>query len=595
MSDDKKTKTADKKIQPLSIALKNVSYIVSSKKKKTEKVILREINGRFSAGKVTAILGSSGAGKTTLLNIVAGKTEATGSVLINGQRFQAEKMKKISGFVSQEDILLETSTVDELLRMSAVLRLPSSLSAPEVEETIDGVVGTLMLDKCRNTVVGEINSVGLSGGERKRASIGMEMITNPPILILDEPTSGLDTFTAYVVVKKLKEIAQQGRTVISTIHQPSSDTFHLFDEIVLMIDGSVVYWGPTSQVISYFAGLGFVCPTYTNPADYFFMELLNGETEGVGEDAIREKREKQREIISQWRTRAHSGAVEEEFTAVKYKELKRTVSFLRQYLFLQARSIKNVLRNKRLSMMKLFQAVFIGTLGGMIFAGGGKDGDGLSVGRVARGCIFFMSTNQVYSPAGTTCTVFAVEKRIFEKEFHAGYYKVFPYYLSKVISELPVQILTSATLSIILHVAAPLRKDLVGFVGSTFFLCMLSMNSFMIGLVVSACFSDPLYSTATLPLVIFPLILTGGLFGKGGSVFSWLRYVSPYKYAVDSIMTLEIVGRKINGTDITEIALEADYTFDNLLVNFFVLAGFIAALFLLGFAVLFATSTRKRV
>ena len=137
------------------------------------------------------------------------------------------------------------------------------------------MISILHLEKCKDTIVGDSIIKGISGGERKRLSVGMEMIMNPSIIFLDEPTSGLDTYTAYSLVKSLKNITSTGRTVVATIHQPSSDLLRLFDDLIILNHGKIIYQGEVNNLVNYFSNLGYKCPEYTNPSDYLFMTILN--------------------------------------------------------------------------------------------------------------------------------------------------------------------------------------------------------------------------------------------------------------------------------------------------------------------------------
>ena len=140
---------------------------------------------------------------------------------------------------------------------------------------VEDLLSELKLDDCKNTMIGDNFMKGISGGERKRTSIGVELITDPRVLFLDEPTTGLDSFTAWVIITNLKNLAKtKNMTVIFTIHQPSSDIFRLFDRLLLMLEGRVIYQGYVKYVIDYFASINFQCPIHSNPADYF-MSLIS--------------------------------------------------------------------------------------------------------------------------------------------------------------------------------------------------------------------------------------------------------------------------------------------------------------------------------
>jgi len=188
---------------------------------------------------------------------------------------------KFAGYVMQNDILLETmtprgTTYDndsltlqlEVFQFTANLRL--HLPAAERKQKVDNLLNDLKLERAADTYVGGTFHKGISGGERKRTSIGMELMTNPNLLLLDEPTSGLDSFTAFLLITLLKNLAtKEGKTIVFTIHQPSSDIFFMFDNLMILAKGKFIYQGPTKPALEHFANIGYVCPDYSNPADYY--------------------------------------------------------------------------------------------------------------------------------------------------------------------------------------------------------------------------------------------------------------------------------------------------------------------------------------
>ena len=178
----------------------------------------------------------------------------------------------------QDDKLFEMMTPRELLSFSASLRLPRETTKEEKKKAVDSVIERLGLPACADTRVGGALARGLSGGERKRTSIGYELITNPSLLFLDEPTSGLDSFSALSLLECLKDLAKDGHTIICTIHQPSSEIFDMFDKLILLAKGKCVYAGKSNASIEHFSNLGYPCPTYSNPSDHF-MKILQTRTE----------------------------------------------------------------------------------------------------------------------------------------------------------------------------------------------------------------------------------------------------------------------------------------------------------------------------
>ena len=151
--------------------------------------------------------------------------------------------------------------------LSAHFFLPDDVTLEQKERLIDSVIGELGLGKTRNTIIGDEKTRGVSGGERKRAAIAVQLIADPAVLFLDEPTSGLDSFAAYNLIKLLTRISSNC-AILCTIHQPSSDVFALFDKVIFVKDGRIFYGGANEEMVDYYARLGYECPENYNPADY---------------------------------------------------------------------------------------------------------------------------------------------------------------------------------------------------------------------------------------------------------------------------------------------------------------------------------------
>lgn len=241
-----------------------------------EKTILNGVTGMVCPGEILAMLGPSGSGKTTLLTALGGRLSGklSGKITYNGQPFSGS-IKRRTGFVAQDDVLYPHLTVIETLVFAALLRLPKSLTRDEKVQHVDRVIAELGLTRCQNSMIGGPLFRGISGGEKKRVSIGQEMLINPSLLLLDEPTSGLDSTTAQRIMTTVKRLASGGRTVLTTIHQPSSRLYHMFDKVVLLSEGCPVYYGPGSTAMEYFSSIGFSTSLTVNPAD-LLLDLANG-------------------------------------------------------------------------------------------------------------------------------------------------------------------------------------------------------------------------------------------------------------------------------------------------------------------------------
>lgn len=261
---------------PTSLIFDHINYKVNSKE------ILKDASGMVQPGQVMAIMGPSGAGKTTLLDILAKRTKsgtASGQVLLNGQEVSPAQYKKLIGYVDQEEVMIPTLTVYETILYSALLRLPSSMSDAAKKYRVMEVMQELGIDAIKDAKIGQPGARSISGGERRRVAIACELVTSPSILFLDEPTSGLDAYNAFNVIECLVTLAKNyKRTVVFTIHQPRSNIVTLFDQLVLLASGRVIYSGPESDVQDYFAQIGYACPPGFNIADYM-IDLTMGAVE----------------------------------------------------------------------------------------------------------------------------------------------------------------------------------------------------------------------------------------------------------------------------------------------------------------------------
>lgn len=266
-SDDETTKLMTEH-KPSTLYFEDLTYDFNGK------TILSGIKGICHPAEVTAIMGASGAGKTTLLDILAQRNKrgsVEGNLLVNGEKVSSSDYRKVVGFVDQEDTMLPTLTVHETILNSALLRLPRDMSRSTKEQRVLEVEKELGISHIRDSLIGseEGKGRGISGGEKRRVGIACELVTSPSILLLDEPTSGLDAYNAYNVIECLVTLAKSyHRTVIFTIHQPRSNIVALFDRLILLAQGKVVYSGSFLQCQNYFDSIGYECPPGFNIADY---------------------------------------------------------------------------------------------------------------------------------------------------------------------------------------------------------------------------------------------------------------------------------------------------------------------------------------
>ncbi|GAA57598.1 ATP-binding cassette sub-family G member 2, partial [Clonorchis sinensis] len=246
-----------------TVSFHDVSYEVSLRKFPwscpAHLPVLSNLNGIMLPG-MNAIMGPTGCGKSSLLDVLAGRKnpqQLSGYVLLDGERLRANVHRHLCGYVVQDNIAVDTLTVRENIAFSAALRLPRKLTSEERRAKVDEVIEELGLTSVADRLLGTAYVRGVSGGERKRTCIGIELVKNPLVLYLDEPTTGLDAYTAGSVMKTLRRLADCGRTIVFSIHQPKYSIYRLFDRLTLLCNGKMVYHGPSGQVpIQYFRRLG---------------------------------------------------------------------------------------------------------------------------------------------------------------------------------------------------------------------------------------------------------------------------------------------------------------------------------------------------
>lgn len=596
-------------IEPTQIIMNNVSYVIK------EKQILKEITAVFQPGRLSVLVGPSGSGKTSLLSLIAGLkgsqpkgSRVTGDILYNGTILSPDKVKKIVGFVFQEDVILETMTVKEAINMSIELRV--NLHHDRKSALRQRMLEISQLGKAENVQVGSSTKKGISGGEKKRTAIAMELVSNPSILLLDEPTSGLDTFTAFRIMALLKRLAHRyGRTVIATLHQPSSEIFHMIDDLFVLHEGEMVYGGPAQSLVPYFTEAGYQFEQYSNPLDILFMDILNR----IREDEFAE------ELAYQGSQGTGGSSFNNRTTIVPIERLADFYRKSRMYQqhvmnvamvtigvtkemhrfrakqwhafkLLFFRDLKNVVRNTMLVKTKLFQTIFLSAFIAAAFWNT-KYSPVPALYQNLSGVLFFLVTNAFFSSFQNILPVFSAEKPSFAREHAQGYYGTGSYFLAKICVELPLTFMFPILTAVITYWSVGLRSGLNHFLLFTLILQLTALTGFSFGLFSAAIFSDVHVALALSILILLPTMIFAGLVLNVETVpafLRWIQWVSPMRYAYTSLMTNQFVGWDSPGAQQYYNGLSAGNGF-SIVVNLFILGGIFLAGLLLAYLALLRT------
>ncbi|KAL5573727.1 hypothetical protein UlMin_023324 [Ulmus minor] len=502
--------------------------------------ILKNVNCEARPGEITAIAGPSGAGKTTLLEIIAGMValnRVTGHVFVNDQLMNAKYFKRVSGYVTQDEALFPLLTVEETLMYSALLRVHEGLE--RATSRVKELLKELGLEHVANARIGSESSRGISGGEKRRVSIGVDLVHDPAVLLLDEPTSGLDSASALHVALLLKTMAtKQGKTILLTIHQPGFRMLQLFDKILLLSNGTLLHHGSIQFLEQRLSYAGHTIPRRVNVLEYA-IEVTEALTTIAEESEIDSELEEQCEYITT--NPIPAGNLLEE------KKLHYANPPLKEILILSQRFSKNIYRTKQLFVSRIIQAVVAGFMLGTIFMNATNDHDPRRVVFQTQIGFFAFSLTFLLSSTTEGLPIYLQERRILMRETSRGAYRLSSYVISNTLVFLPFLFAVAILYSTPVYWLVGLRREIDGFVyfSLVVWIVILMSNSFV------ACFS------ALVPNFISGTTVVAGLMGSfflfSGYFISkediprywiFMHYLSLFKYPFECFIINEYGGEQ---------------------------------------------------
>ncbi|XP_008296258.1 broad substrate specificity ATP-binding cassette transporter ABCG2b [Stegastes partitus] len=547
-----------------TITFSNLHYCVQETrlccKMGPEKFILKDVSGIMRPG-MNAIMGATGSGKTSLLDVIAGRKDPAGlrqgTVLVDGKAVTS-KLRLSSAYVVQDDIVMGTLSVRENLLFSASLRLSRKHHNTEDKyNRVNEIIQDLGLTDCADTKIGTEFLRGVSGGERKRCSIGMELITSPSLLFLDEPTTGLDSNTANCIINLLHKLSRRGKTVIFSIHQPRYSIFRQFDHLTLMHKGEMVYAGSAEYALKYFTDLGYQIQSFDNPAD-FFMDITNGEAQSTLETHIEEDGEnvlaikyRQSQLYQNVVAELEYGYQNTEEVEKEDKPVTYATSFLYQLRVVSGRTMLNTFRNPQTSYAQMALNIFFAILVGLIYYQMPLTMPAAIQNRT--GAFFFLIINMVFGNLSAV-ELFIKERAIFIHENASGYYRTSVYFLSKVFADLiPNRIIPIIVFSAISYYMMGLKPAFTAFLCFALTMSLVSLAGVGLAFLVSASSSSFAMANILIALpFVFMMVFGGFLVNLNNmlSWLSWLKWISIFKYGLDATFINEMQGQifDYNGT-----------------------------------------------
>nr|XP_043627243.1 ABC transporter G family member 10 [Erigeron canadensis] len=490
--------------------------------KKPPKFILNDVSCEAQPRDLTAIAGPSGAGKTTLLEILAGNissSQVSGHVLINNHPIDTKQFRRLAGYVTQDDALFPSLTVEETLLYSAFLRL--RCGRKEAFDRVKILINELGLDSVSSSRIGEGSNHGISGGERRRVSIGVELVHDPSVILIDEPTSGLDSNSAFGVISLLKSMAMnRGKTIVLTIHQPGFRILELLDRLILLSNGFVLHNGSLKSLEHRLKVSGHCIPPRVNVLE-FAIDVANTlviQTPKITSTETFKIQEK------------HEKSIKFPYPNTHFEEIT----------ILSKRFFKNIFRTKQLFLTRIIQAILSGLILGTIFVNMSNNKGKLAL--QARLGFFAFSLTFLLSSSTEGLPIFLQERRILMRETSRGAYRVSSYVIANTLIFLPFLLMIGILYTIPVYWLVGLRTEITSFFyfGLIVWMVILMSNSF------TACFSalvpNFIMGTSVISGLMGCFFLFSGYFIAKDSIpkyWIFMHYMSLFKYPFECFMINE--------------------------------------------------------
>lgn len=556
---------------PQNLVFRDLYYTVSIISRTENNIrkdiqIIKGVNGEIKSGQMCALMGASGAGKSTLLDILAFRKttgEIVGEITLNKVPVTKKNMVDKSAYVMQDCSFHWMLTVRETLKYAAFLRLPKSMSEKEKEVIVDDTLKLLGLYEVRNTLIGNELVQGISGSQKKRLSIGVEIIHSPQIIFLDEPTTGLDSAVSLEVIETAKRLARLNRTVISTIHQPSPPTFALFDTLIMMANGRIIYNGTVKEALPFFTTriasnpsqkpLLFPYVQGSNPAD-FIVSIASTNLPTIDDIKITEDdlinnftdSDMGQDLIARFtvQTSGKSSKIDlHEKEKKSFLEICKNSYYETIILFKRLALIRS--RYRTLSVATIIRSIIIGVLYGTLFydLGGGTT----STVYTSRMVLFFFSLMVFLMVHQQDIPDLINDRVVYYRERGAGIYGVFPYWLSRLIYTTIISAISVFCFCIILYLLTGLRPGVDNFLYFYYNVLISDVCSYFFAVLIACCSPTSQFGLNFFPTLIFLTTSFQGFVVLLPDFPAWIRwgnYLSFLRYPYQALVINELTKNK---------------------------------------------------
>ncbi|CAD2106776.1 hypothetical protein YYG_00932 [Plasmodium vinckei petteri] len=583
MKEQQNKKDLASSYEKIAYKFSNVKYSVDNGNLE----ILHGIKGMILPQKITIIMGPSGSGKTTLLNVLSMQITdgVEGNFLINDQP-RTKNLKHHMGYVLQDDYFFAKLTVYETLEFAARIKLKIK-NKKQLEDLINSVLNIMDLSHVKDTIIGNAFIRGISGGQRKRLSIATEILSNPPLLFMDEPTSGLDSAAALSLVECMKKMSRfSNTTILSSLHQPSSQIFEKFDKLIAINSGYIIYQGKTTDLDTYLRKIGFICPRGWNIADYlmeilaikkyepillenynkyisfdekegYYMDLNSIDNTLIHNDHDSEVKNKEKfennsnvndqtlssNNISQQNLDYEMNNLDKDSSKLKSIELlisldMKKASYMMQHLYLLIRGLKRFVVDE-LTIIKIIDLSVTLTIFGFLWSKAFSNPH-----RVldSMGAIFFMISYWTYYPAFLSLYAFPSERVIIAKERNVKTYQVSNYFLSQALAEFIFFFCLIAVWSIFSHVALYGSFKFGVYISFVFLITLNAVIGSSLGYFISTLFDNLSRAISLVSVTILTMTLSNGFYvdvAKLKPPVKYLQWLSFQTYTASALAKIK--------------------------------------------------------